>query len=71
MKIQSYKFFDLKFNTKYYSKIYEKVNLSESYPANLKRLQILLPLIQIKRIKLMQTLNLLERIQSFQDVYLQ
>ena len=46
MKIQSYKFFDLKFNTKYYSKIYEKVNLSESYPANLKRLQILLPLIQ-------------------------
>jgi len=40
MRILSYKFFNLKKNTKKYSKMYDHINFSESYPANLKRYEI-------------------------------
>lgn len=45
MKISSYKFFNLKNNIKYYEN-YSKIDFKESYPANIKRLEIFLPLIK-------------------------
>ncbi len=40
MKILSYKFFNLKKNTKKYSQMYGHIDLNKSYPANLKRYEI-------------------------------
>ena len=46
MKTLSYKFFNSKNNTKYYSTMYKEINFKESYPANVKRLEIFLSLIK-------------------------
>ena len=46
MKILSYKFFNSENSIKRYSRIYKKINFKESYPANIKRLEIFLSLIK-------------------------
>ena len=40
MKILSHKFFNSKKETSYYSQLYKKINFKESYPADVKRLEI-------------------------------
>jgi len=46
MKILSHKFFNSKDNANHYFQIYKKINFKESYPANVKRLEIFKSLIK-------------------------
>ena len=46
MKILSHKFFNSKKETSYYSQLYKKINFEESYPADVKRLEIFKSLIK-------------------------
>ena len=46
MKTLIYKFSNLKKSVKQHSKMYKKINFKESYPANIKRLEIFLSLIK-------------------------
>ena len=46
MKINSFTYFDNKILVKEYSTLYKKLNLSKSYPADIKRLEIVINLLK-------------------------